>query len=70
MSDFWFVAIILGLVILYYKTRGSERSQRIFVKVLVLAFVSFMIYNALWGLCGRWGPWDEDFCTEPREDPF
>jgi hypothetical protein len=65
MSDFWFVVIILGPVVLYYGTRRSERRQRTFVWVFVLTVASLLVYNALWGTCGRWGPWIEDFCTEP-----
>ncbi len=70
MSDLALGAAVLGLAALWYVAKGSERGQRIFAWVFVLALVSFLVYGALWGACGRWGPWIEGFCDEPPDGPW
>jgi hypothetical protein len=64
-----FIAIVALVVVLWYALplRKSERGVRMFVWVAIAIFGLFFIHNALWGTCGRWGAWDQDFCTEPLE---
>lgn len=69
MSDLAFLVVLLSLAIIWYGTRRSEKGQRIFGWVVILVLVSFLVHGALWGVCGRWGPWNEVFCTEPQDDP-
>jgi len=69
-SDRFFFAVIIGLVCWWFIwARKSERRVKTFVWVVLLLLGLAMVHNALWGVSGRWGPWNEDFCTEPRERP-
>lgn len=68
-TDASLLLALVALVSLWYATRKSEKGKRIFLWVVGLVFVVFVVHSALWGACGRWGPWNEDFCTEPRENP-
>lgn len=69
-TDASLVITIVALIALWYALRKSERGTRIFLWVVGVVVAFTMIHWALWGTCGRWGPWNEDFCTEPREDPW
>lgn len=67
-TDASFFLSIVVLAGLWYAMRKSERGIRVFLWAAGLVLVLFMVHNALWGTCGRWGAWNEDFCAEPRED--
>lgn len=70
---------IVGLVVLWYALRKTEGRIRVWIWVVGIVFVITMVHNALWGACGRWGPWQtgtaeerdalEEFCTEPPDRP-
>ncbi|HEV8714626.1 MAG TPA: hypothetical protein VGX03_17580 [Candidatus Binatia bacterium] len=79
-TDTLLAIIVIGLVLLWFVLRRTPKGVRIFLWVLGMIFMTAMVHNALWGACGRWGPWQtgtleerralQNFCTEPVERSF